>query len=114
MKKCRLNAQGKPRERFEGLRIDAYREWIREQPCLLAGRDGHICWSPEKVRDAAHVESKARGAGDAGNLVSLCRRAHQELHAFGTKSFQRTYGMHLRTVAGELWLEYERAKGVGL
>ena len=109
MRKCRLNKDGKPRERFEGLRDEDYRAWIHARPCLIAS--AHQCWSPERVPDAAHVESKARGAGDAGNLLSLCRRAHQELHSYGRRDFERTYKVSLAKVAGALWLEYERERG---
>lgn len=109
--KVKLNDAGQPRERFEGLRLEAYREWIRSLPCILVGREGHTCWSPEKVSDACHVESKARGAGDAGNLYPGCRRAHQEEHNYGRKSFEAFWGVKLREIAGALWLKYEAEHG---
>ena len=112
--KRRLNASGLPRERFEGLRDEDYRKWVREQPCAIRAMEpavpGHYCWSPEgrALNDAAHVKGKATGAGDAGNLVSLCRRGHQELHAYGIKSFQRAHAIDLEGVAALLWNEYQR------
>lgn len=109
---AKRNEDGQRRERFEGLRDEPFREWIRSLPCLLAIQPGHDCWHPEKRSDAAHVESKARGAGDAGNLVPLCRRAHQEQHDYGLKSFQRVHGVNLRLIAGELWIRYEQERGV--
>lgn len=104
------NADGKPKERFEGLRDEAYREHIRSLPCVIAGREGHQCWHPEHRSDAAHVDTKARGNGDAGQLVPMCRRAHQDQHAYGIKSFQREYAVNLREIAGELWLAYEKER----
>lgn len=109
--KVRRNAQGAPRERFEGLRDEDYREWIRNLPCILTGREGHQCWHPEKRSDAAHVESKACGSGDAGNLFPACRRAHQDQHDHGMKSFCREWGVNVREIAGALWLTYEQEKG---
>lgn len=109
--KARKNAEGKPRERFEGLRDEPFREWIRNQPCILAGREGHRCWSVSKRSEACHVESKARGAGDAGNLLPMCTAAHRDQHDYGIKSFEREYGVKLRALAGAYWLEYEQQQG---
>lgn len=109
--KARKNADGKPRERFEKLRDDAFRDWIRALPCAIAHVEGHRCYHPEHRSDAAHVESKARGAGDAGNLVPLCRRAHEDQHAHGIKSFQREYKINLKELAGALWLKFESEQG---
>jgi hypothetical protein len=111
------NAEGKPRERFEGLRLEEYREHIRHLPCILAGAPGHQCWHPEHRSDACHVITKARGAGDAGNLVPMCRRAHDDQHSYGIKSFEREYATHLQgqrlgEIAGALWLQWERDHGV--
>lgn len=102
------NEQGKPRERFEHLRDEAYREWIREQPCLLASER---CFYATKRSEAAHVASKATGSGDSGNLVPLCTRHHREQHDYGVKSFQRVNAVNLRQAAGALWLKYECEKG---
>jgi hypothetical protein len=108
--KVKLNADGKPREAFEGLRIEDYREWIRACPCVV--NDAMRCIYAEHQSDAAHVESKARGSGDAGNLVAMCRRHHREQHDYGMKDFQRTYGVNLRQLAGAFWLRYEESKGL--
>ena len=109
--KAKCNAEGKPRERFEGLRDEDYRDWIRGKPCAVASPR---CVYENHQSDAAHVESKARGAGDAGNLVPLCRRDHDDQHVHGIRSFQREHGVNLRQIAGALWLEYERERGVRL
>ena len=60
-----------------------------------------------------------RGAGDAGNLVPLCRRHHNESHTYGQKSFEREHAASLdnqplRVWAGGLWIGYEATKGVSL
>ena len=107
--KLQRNADGQPRERFEHLRDDEYRDWIRQRPCAVAGPR---CLYADHQSDAAHVESKARGAGDIGNLVPLCRRHHREQHDHGLPSFEAEHGVRLRSLAGELWLVYERSQGV--
>ena len=109
-----MNKAGQPRERFEALRDEDFREWVREQPCVIANKD---CWyfrrdDGTKFSDAAHVESKARGTGDAANLVPLCRCHHREQHTFGQRSFEREHDLKLRQIAGEVWLKYE-AERVG-
>ena len=98
-------------ERFPGLVVEAYREWVRGLPCVLAGREGHRCWHPERRCDAAHVATKARGAGDVANLWPACRSAHDEQHRYGIKSFQVRWGLNLREIAGALWLRYEAEQG---
>lgn len=106
--KVRTNADGKPRERFEGLRLEDFRDWIRARPCLLHGPH---CRYANHESDAAHVENKSRGAGDAGNLVPLCRGHHREQHGYGQRSFEREHGVRLKEIAGALWLEYEKQEG---
>lgn len=117
--KVRTNEQGQPRERFEGLRNEEYRDWIRGLPCILQGRTNasgrvHVCWHPERCSDACHVESKARGAGDVGNLYPGCRVAHRDEHDFGRKSFEREWSVNLREIAGALWLTYESQRGLSI
>lgn len=111
LRKCRLNKDGKPRERFEGLRDEGFREFVRARPCVVASPS---CAYADHQSDAAHVENKARGSGDAGNLVPLCRRHHQEQHLYGLKDFERAHKVKLRAVAGMTWLAYEQSQGKAL
>ena len=104
----KLNAAGKPRERFEGLRLEDFRTWVRARQCIIADER---CVYADHQADATHVESKARGSGDAGNLLPMCRRHHREQHDYGAKDFQRTYNLNLRELSGALWLKYENEKG---
>lgn len=108
-----LHATG--RERFEGLRDEDFRAWIRHRPCLLHGEG--CCYARDRegrFSDPAHVRTKATGAGDAGNIVPLCRRHHEEQHRYGIRSFESLHGIRLRDVAGTLWLAYEQERGVSL
>lgn len=109
--KVRLNKDGKPRERFEGLRDEAKREWIRHQPCAVANEGCQYERTTEGFfSDAEHVENKARGLGD-DSLIPLCRRHHRERHDFGPKDFQRTYKVNTTLLAGEYQLRWERENG---
>jgi hypothetical protein len=97
------------RERFEHLKDDAYRQWVRDHSCLVAGvRDEedvpHRCWG---TMEAAHVRTKATGSGDRMNLVPLCTLAHRIQHTVGIKSFQRRYRIRLDFIAAQLDAEYE-------
>jgi len=103
------NAEGQPVERFEQLRLEAYREFVRDMPCLLHGA---ACRYEESRSDAAHVRGKATGAGDAGNLVPLCRAHHQELHQSGPRTFYTRTGLNLSGIAEQTWLAFEKSQGV--
>ena len=101
--KRRRNAAGKPRERFEKLRDEAYRAWIREQPCQVL-----LCPRPTQ---ATHVWSKATGTGDRNNLVSLCAFHHAIQHNVGIRTFAHVYECDLAAIAKELDARYEKECG---
>jgi hypothetical protein len=78
----------------------AVAQQARAMGCAVAGmvgrKDGkswlHICDGPI---DAHHITSRGAGGKDAGNLVGLCRRAHDQLHQWGAKSFPLAYNIDL-------------------
>lgn len=104
----------------EGLiRDDAFRDWIRRRPCLLADREPCECGkythigSNRQSVDCAHVRTK-RLAGDVANCVPLCSGSgghHMEQHRIGIKSFQAKYGLDLKATAAELWDRYREETG---
>ena len=95
-------------------RVDRYLDWIRRQPCLVAGvTTGEYGTVPGEgcVRvavQACHLKTRGSGGGDFGNVVPLDWRilAWQEWHTL--KEFQQVYGRNLRRDAEELWTRYER------
>lgn len=108
------NAKGQPRERFEGLRDEAKREWIRQQPCAIAGPAcRYERTAAGYFSDAEHVENKSRGKGD-GSLIPLCRKHHIERHTFGPKSFEREHKVRFANLVGEYQLRWEQSQGVTL
>ena len=113
--KRRRNAAGKPRERFEKLRDEAYRAWIRERWCVIVShgttqaKRSHRCWAPSGIV-AAHVSPKARGTGDRNQLVPLCEGGHMEQEGH-TKAFNTKYGLDLAAIAKELDARYEKECG---
>lgn len=112
--KVRRNADGKPRERFEGLRDEAKRAWIRTLPCAIAGPTCVYARGPEGYQsDPEHVENKARGLGDDA-LIPLCRRHHDERHAHGQRSFEHEHDVRFAELVGEYQLRWERENGVAL
>lgn len=53
---------------------------VRKLPCAICGEEGG--------NEAHHLQTRGSGGGDTiDNLVSLCRRHHQRIHAMGVKSF---------------------------
>ena len=93
---------------FPKRRDKAYTDWIKTLPCLLFGK--HVCWSPI---DPAHVfGTRAVGAYDRGEVVPLCRKAHQEQEG-RTVEFMVETGINVRRIAKELlvWYEEEAKRG---
>lgn len=93
-------------ERNYGSRAD----WVRQQPCLVAGLCGHRCVG--KVQ-AAHVVARKMGGcgGDRRKQVPLCSAAHREAGEYpqlgrweGTQRalFEEKYGVSLTEKAREI------------
>lgn len=80
---------------------EAFREWIRNQPCVALGA---ACLGPV---DACHVKSRGAGGADPKNLFSACRKHHAEQHTLGIKSFGAKYGFSLPRVAQQIWIVYQ-------
>ncbi len=94
------------RSRFPKRRDKAYTEWIKTLPCVLFAL--HECWGPI---DPAHVfKTRACGARDKGEVVPLCRKAHDEQEG-RTVAFVIEWGVNLRRIAKELERLYEEEHG---
>jgi hypothetical protein len=77
-------------------KIFGYKHYIRDCGCLVCGTHS----------DPHHVKSRGAGGKDERNIVPLCRVHHTEGHTIGWKTFQKKYGLDLKTVAVELWDKY--------
>lgn len=76
---------------------EGFQEFVRQQPCVLAGR--HSCWLPVQ---ACHVIPKSRGVPDAANLSPGCVLAHAAQEG-KTEEFERKYNLNLNHIARTLW-----------
>ena len=85
--------------RFKGKRDDAYRMFVRSQPCLI----GIFCLG---VVEAHHVKTRGAGGADRDNLLALCGRHHSEWHTIGRRSFERRWGLDAAAEAVELGQRY--------
>jgi len=105
---------------------DAFKEWVRRQPCVAAalrypagdpdvGAVAHQCPSgPDGDHEADHVGERGGGQkGSGADLVCLCRAAHAErhgggLHSFWWRVFSSKYARQkwLRAEAGRLRKRY--------
>lgn len=72
---------------------EAYKQWIREQPCI-------VCGSPPPS-DPHHVKSRGAGGGD-DQMVPTCRICHTTGGTIGWKTFEAKYGVNLRSEALKL------------
>ena len=98
---------------FPHRRDPEYCEWVRRQPCLLAGRQRtdlgwhfqgdcvHICFTA--VRQVCHVKSRGAGGDDRKNVVAMCPRAHAEQHRIGIRSFECRWNVDLKLEADQLF-----------
>lgn len=97
------------------IRDDGFRDYIRGLRCLLADREPCECGkyiyvgSRRMVTEACHVRTR-RNNGDVANLVPLCSSHHKEQHRVGIKTFQARHSIDLKTIAAELWADYERSR----
>ena len=106
---AKLKVKGKAR--FPKGVDEAYRAWIREQPCCVP-----LCVETVIRRavgtwhgsEAAHVRSRGAGGADDGNLLPLCHTHHCEQHRIGIKSFAAKHGVDLRALAADYWHRCER------
>lgn len=93
-------------------RSDEYRAWVRGRPCLIEGKNGHVC---VPTRAAAHVRTGTDGCTSEKPsdfwCVSLCddymgvhgKGAHNEQHRLGEKAFEKKYGVDLKAAAQQYW-----------
>lgn len=90
-------------KRFAGLRDEAFREYVRGLPCVLIGRQRHVCDGPV---ECCHVRTRAAAGSDRGNCFPCCRHGHNRQHLTGIESFQKFYGLDLPALARRLEAEY--------
>jgi len=87
--------------RHNPLRDDAYRDYIRSNPCAIAVRLSSFAECLFKVQ-CCHVKHAGMGGTyvpDHGNLWPGCGGHHQEQHNSGVDTFQRKYDINLCDVA---------------
>lgn len=95
------------------VRDDAYREWIRAQPCILADREPCTCSGYIRVNNRhlasqfCHVKTRGAQGGDRKNGYPGCQGHHNEQHRIGLKSFEKRYGIHLKQLALDYDARYE-------
>ena len=75
-----------------------FETWIKQQECVMCNRLGS---------DPHHLPLafQSRRSQDEGNLVSLCRSCHQNLHHI--PSLEKSNMEFLKRKAKELWNEYQ-------
>lgn len=80
----------------EGKRFPSHLSWLRKRPCVIEGKQGHIC---EGRMEAMHVDEaggKSMGCKVADfHACPGCSAAHSELHRTGSATWQAKYGVNL-------------------
>jgi hypothetical protein len=123
LRRTQIKAKGKRTTKsgghlFPKLVDEAYRAWIRGQPCVLRHRlrqvrvgewlDYHHCASAVQ---ACHVKSRGTGGQDQANLYPGCALAHAQQHAWGIATFQTRWKLDLAAEAQRLYEHYQAAVG---
>ncbi len=103
--KRRQKLRVKGKSRFPRRRNKAYREWLYELCCVLAGHPMHFCWGQT---ECCHLKSRGAGGDDVGNCWPGCAWAHVVQHDMGIKSFQKKYGIDLTAIAKDLGARWAR------
>lgn len=101
-----------PKERFEALRNEPLRVYVRSLPCLLRTE---LC---RGATEPCHVRSKGAAGGDDDNLVPLCQAHHEQQHRLGIRTFEYRYRhlLHwkLKPIARKItsaWLTAQKRRG---
>lgn len=82
----------------EGRRFPSHLAWLRKRPCLLEGRQGHVC--------SGGMEAHHHNEGEGGtglktfdyHAVPLCSAGHIEVHC-GKRTFEVKYNLNLADCA---------------
>jgi len=84
-------------------RDDAYRDYIRSQPCVV----GLECFGGTEFCHVKHAGMGGCNVPDHGNAWPGCRKHHQQSHNWGVETFQRKYGIDLCDIARKLERNYK-------
>lgn len=102
--------RSKSRERFETLKDEGLRGYVRGLPCIACeSKDAH----PVTPIQCAHVTSKGAAGGDWDNMVPLCGYHHGVQHRIGIRSFEFKYGIRLKAAARKVTSAYLKWKAAG-
>ena len=102
--------------RFPKMVDEAYRTWIRERLCAVAGPNygpgQRYCdfWPWRPGMECAHLKTRGSGGEDGGNIVPLCPAHHEEQEG-RTAEFEARYGVDLSAIAADLWVRYREETG---
>lgn len=111
-RRVRLKTRRRGRKCYAHLRDPAFKAWIRQRPCLLAGREGHVCRGRVEF---AHLDNEGNGGADRGNGLPICSGAHRldatSWHVMGKQSWPAHWGINPYAVALELAADYEDERG---
>ena len=95
-------------------RNEAYREFIRNQPCCICSRTAHLRKDiRRRLRrggQCSHVGRTGKGMGQKCSdyeSVPKCASHHRELHDKGKRKFALKYGIQdIETYFREVWVAY--------
>jgi hypothetical protein len=91
--------------------LPEYRDWIRQQPCVLADQrpchcQGFLGVGNRIASEPCHIKSRGARGGDFNNLYPGCQRHHGEQHRNGIDTFGRKHGLNLTRIARALTVRY--------
>lgn len=99
-----------PKERFEELKDEKLRGYVRGLPCALQGQQRRDFYRCSGLVQVAHVKSKGAAGGDWDNVIPLCEFHHMDQHRVGIKSFEYHYNLRLKPLARKVTAAYLKAQ----
>lgn len=99
-----------PKERFEELKDEGLRGYVRSLPCLACQRLGMEQRGPT---ECAHVTTKGAAGGDWDNMVPLCSFHHSAQHFYGIPHLEFVIKAKLKPYARKVTALYVAFKKHG-
>ena len=107
---AKVNKERRARREAADLVYGSVHEFVKQQPCVLAGVQGHTCgFFEDRPRiESHHIRSVGSGGQDRNNTISCCPRLHDEFERTPLSEMCRRWHRDFKSIAAELTAAYDR------
>lgn len=109
----KVNVGRQKRREEADLVYGSIHEFVKQQPCVLVGRQGHVCgFFEDRPRiESHHIKSVGSGGEDRNNTLSCCPKLHDEFHAAPLSDMCRRWHLDFKSIAADLSNLYDQENG---